>query len=61
MEAAEKAISIIRANVLTQSHTTAMNDAFFLLGIATFAVCLSILLEMSWKAFKRRRQTDSLA
>ena len=54
-EAVEKAVSIIRAHVLTQSHATAMNDAFFLLGIATFAVSLSIILEMILTSFKRRK------
>lgn len=60
-EAPHLADSIIRANVLTQSHATAQNDAFFLLGIATFVVCLSILLEMGWSAYKKRKQTNSLA
>lgn len=58
-EAPQAAASIIRANVLTQSHATAQNDAFFLLGIATFVICLSILLEMSWEAWKKRSRPIS--
>ncbi len=54
-EATKTAASIIRANVLTQSHATALNDAFFLLGIATFVICVSIVLEMSWTKFKSMR------
>ena len=53
--------SIIRANVLTQSHATSINDAFFLLGIATFVICLSILLEIGWSAYQKRKQANSLA
>lgn len=56
-EAPQTAASIIRANVLTQSHATAQNDAFFLLGIATLVICISIFLEMSWEAFKKRKNT----
>ncbi len=54
-EAPHLAESIIRANVLTQSHATAQNDAFFLLGIATFVICLSILLETGWEFYKNRK------
>jgi hypothetical protein len=57
-EAPHLADSIIRANVLTQSHAAAQNDAFFLLGLATFAICISILLEMGWEAYKKRKQIN---
>ncbi len=60
-EAPHLAESIIRANVLTQSHATAQSDAFFLLGIATFVICVSIILEMCWSAYQKRKQTSSLA
>jgi hypothetical protein len=60
-EAPHLAESIIRANVLTQSHATAQNDAFFLLGIATFVICISILLETGWEAYQKRKQMKSLA
>jgi len=60
-EAPHLADSIIRANILTQSHATAQNDAFFLLGIATFVICVSIILEMGWDAYKKKKQTNSLA
>ncbi len=57
-EAPQLAESIIRANVLTQSHATSMNDAFFLMGIATLVICLSILLEMGWSAYQKRKQVN---
>lgn len=44
-EAKEKAISLVRANVLNQANVTAMGDAFFILGIILALITLGIAFD----------------
>jgi DHA2 family multidrug resistance protein len=50
--ASQTATSLIRANLLTQSHVTSMNDAFYILGIITLIICICLILEMCWETFR---------
>jgi hypothetical protein len=45
LEAKEKAVALIKSNVLTQAHVTAMNDAFWILGILVGVSTVLLLLE----------------
>jgi hypothetical protein len=44
-EAREKAVGLVRANVLNQANVTAMGDAFFILGILLAIITLGIAVD----------------
>jgi hypothetical protein len=46
-EAVVQAEALVRGNVLTQSHATSINDAFFMLGIILLVITLGLILEMA--------------
>ncbi len=57
-EAHDKAVALLRKNILSQSATAAMNDAFYILGIILFVVTSFLVLELLFDLWKKRVPTS---
>lgn len=50
-----KALTLIRENLLTQSHAVSINDAFYLIGWATFICFFILLIEYMWSSYALKK------
>jgi DHA2 family multidrug resistance protein len=53
-EAQSEAIALIRNNVMTQSHATSINDAFYIYGIILGTITAALIIEAIWSAYDKK-------
>lgn len=53
-EAKNQAIDIIRRNIMIQSHATAINDAFLVLGTILSIITAALIIEALWSAYTKK-------
>jgi MFS transporter, DHA2 family, multidrug resistance protein len=56
-EAETAALALVRENLQTQAIITSINDAFFLLGMATLISVIALTAEMGWNLFHKQKMS----